>query len=55
LNPSSLAAAEAKGADLFNRLGVTTLAQARAVPWSTIVNADITAYTANTWLRHPPT
>jgi len=54
LNPSSLADAEAKGDNLFSRLSVTTLAQARAVPWSTIINADLAAFTTLAWLRYTP-
>lgn len=54
LNPSTLADAQTKGADLFTRLGVTTPAAARAVPWSTIINADLAAFTAAAWLRYTP-
>lgn len=44
LNGKALADAYAIGTDLFSRLGVTTLAQARAVPWTTIINAELTKY-----------
>lgn len=54
LNHSDLGTSEAKGTDLFSRLGVTTLAQARALPWSTIINADMAAFGANAWLRYLP-
>ncbi len=37
---ASLAANEAIGTALFNRLGVTTLEEARALPWTTIVQSD---------------
>jgi len=51
---TSLAAAEAKGTALFSRLGVTTLAEARALPWSTIVQADVDAFQSNAWLIYGP-
>ncbi|MCX7982282.1 MAG: carboxylesterase family protein [Syntrophales bacterium] len=57
MSGESLAAAEAKGVDLFKRLGGTTpltLAQARNVPWTTIINADSTAFGAQAWLRYFP-
>jgi para-nitrobenzyl esterase len=54
LNPSTRAAAEAKGDNLFSRLGVANLAAARAVPWSTIVNADLAAFGSSAWLRYTP-
>lgn len=38
---SSLAANEAIGSALFTRTGVTTLEQARALPWTAIVQSDI--------------
>ena len=38
---SSLAANEAIGSALFARLGVTTLAQARALPWTAIAQSDV--------------
>jgi para-nitrobenzyl esterase len=44
---SSLAANENIGIDLFTRNNVSTLAQARALPWTAIVQAD----TANSILR----
>jgi len=47
LNTPPLANAEAVGVNLFGRLGVTTLAQARAVPWWTIVNDDFAYYGGN--------
>ncbi|MGY4827785.1 carboxylesterase/lipase family protein [Sphaerotilaceae bacterium SBD11-9] len=40
---ASLAANEAIGTAMFNRLGVTTLAQARALPWTAIVQSDVDA------------
>ncbi|MBI5256580.1 MAG: carboxylesterase family protein [Burkholderiales bacterium] len=40
---SSLASNEAIGSAMFKRLGVTTLAQARALPWTQIVQSDIDA------------
>ncbi|HET7793390.1 MAG TPA: carboxylesterase family protein [Rhizobacter sp.] len=40
---ASLAANEAIGSALFNRLGVTTLAQARGLPWTAIVQSDVDA------------
>jgi para-nitrobenzyl esterase len=40
---SSLAANEAIGTAMFNRLGITTLAQARALPWTAIVQSDTDA------------
>jgi len=40
---SSLAANEAIGSALFNRLAVTTLAQARALPWTAIIQSDLDA------------
>jgi len=54
LNPSSQAAAEAKGANLFGRLGVTSLAEARAIPWSAIINMDLATYKALAWLVYTP-
>ncbi|MBI5258421.1 MAG: carboxylesterase family protein [Burkholderiales bacterium] len=44
LNVPPLAKAHAVGSSLFSRLGVTTLAQARAKPWTDIINAEIAAY-----------
>lgn len=40
---SSLASAEAIGSALFERIGATSLEQARALPWTAIVQADIDA------------
>ena len=40
---ASLAAGEAIGTALFARLGVTTLEEARALPWTKIVQADVDA------------
>jgi len=40
---SSLAGSEAIGTAMFNRLKITTLAQARALPWTAIVQSDIDA------------
>ena len=40
---SSLAANEAIGSALFNRLAVTTLEQARALPWTAIIQSDLDA------------
>jgi para-nitrobenzyl esterase len=37
---SSLAANEALGTAMFNRLGVTTLAEARALPWTALIQSD---------------
>jgi len=54
LNHSSLAVAEASGSDLFNRLGVTTLAQARALPTSSIIFSDYMKDTTNFWLFYKP-
>jgi para-nitrobenzyl esterase len=42
-NESAIAAMEAVGISMFNRLGVTSLEQARALPWTTIVQSDIAA------------
>ncbi len=39
----SIAANEAVGIDLFNRLGVINLAEARALPWTAIVQSDTDA------------
>jgi para-nitrobenzyl esterase len=41
LNAPTLAAAEAVGVSLFKKLGVTTLAQARAKTWTEIMDADL--------------
>lgn len=54
LNHSSLAAAEASGTDLFSRLGVTTLEQARAVPASSIIMSDVIKDSVNFWLFYKP-
>lgn len=40
---TSLAAGEAIGSAMFGRLNVTTLAQARALPWTAFVQADLDA------------
>ena len=40
---SSLAAGEAIGTVMFSRLGLETLAQARALPWTAIIQSDIDA------------
>jgi para-nitrobenzyl esterase len=40
-NESAIAAAEAVGIDLFDRLGIASVAQARALPWTAIVQSDI--------------
>jgi para-nitrobenzyl esterase len=42
-NDSVVADAEAIGIALFNRLGITTVEQARALPWTDIVQSDIAA------------
>jgi len=47
LNTPPLATAEFFGATLFTTLGVTTLAQARAVPWLTIATSDLAHYGGN--------
>ena len=46
LNTPPLAVAEYFGTTLFSTLGVSTLAQARAVPWWTIVAEDTAYWTA---------
>ncbi|CAN7164786.1 carboxylesterase/lipase family protein [Rhizobacter sp. LjRoot28] len=40
---TSLAASESVGAAMFQRLGITTLAEARALPWTAFVQADLDA------------
>ncbi len=46
LNTPPLAVAEYLGTTLFSTLGVSTLAQARAIPWWTIVAEDTAYWTA---------
>ena len=56
----SLAANEAVGTALFARMGVSTLAEARALPWTAVVQADLDAnipreiYRPNVDYRHLP-
>lgn len=52
LSGSTLAAAETKGTAFFNALGVTTLAEARALPWKTIMDAAFS--TPTSWLGFGP-
>ena len=40
---TAIAAAEAVGTAMFNRLGVSSLAEARALPWTAIVQSDTDA------------
>jgi para-nitrobenzyl esterase len=40
---TSLAASESVGTAMFQRLGITTLAEARALPWTAFVQADLDA------------
>jgi para-nitrobenzyl esterase len=47
MNTVDLAAAEARGASLSQRLSAKTLAELRAVPWETIIASDIAHYAAN--------
>jgi para-nitrobenzyl esterase len=54
MSGASLAEAEAKGSSLFARLGVTTLAEARALPWTTVIARDIIDFGANAWLIYAP-
>ena len=42
-NESAIAATEAVGMAMFNRLGVASVAEARALPWTAIVQSDIVA------------
>lgn len=44
LNGLDLTDAYAVGEDLFSRLGVTTLAQVRDLPWTTIIDAELAEY-----------